>query len=158
MSLNERLQQTTDATTWPGKIPMNYLYTAGRAGEKFFRTIKDKGAFIGTKCGKCGGVYVPARIFCEKCFERIEGNVVKVPNRGVVHTFTVCHEDYQEKAKAKPSIVALIRLEGTIGGLMHWIGAVKPEQVHIGMRVKAVFKPKTQRKGGILDIKHFVPA
>lgn len=157
MSLIERLQNNVEATYWPGKIPMSYVYTAGRAGEEFFRTLMTKGRFIGAKCKKCSTVYLPPRIFCEKCFERIEGNYVSVKSRGVVHTFTICHETYNEQPKKKPSIVAMIRLEGTDGGLMHWLGEVNAEDCEIGMRVEAILKPKDQRKGGILDIKYFRP-
>jgi len=156
MALIERLQNTTDATHWRGKIPMNYVYTAGRAGEEFFKNLK-RGRFIGARCRDCETVYFPPRIFCEQCFERIEGNWIKVPNRGVVHTFTVCHETYDEQPKDKPSIVAFILFEGTDGGLMHWIGDVDPEECYIGMPVTAVLKPAKQRKGGILDIKYFKP-
>jgi hypothetical protein len=31
MALIERMQKTTDATRWHGKIPLNYVYT-GRPG------------------------------------------------------------------------------------------------------------------------------
>jgi uncharacterized OB-fold protein len=157
MALIERIQDTRDAGYWTGRIPLNYVYTAGRAGEMFFRKLKDQGKFTGASCPKCSRVYLPARIFCERCFERLEGNVVDVPNSGVVETFTVCHETYDEKHK-QPTIVAFIRLDGTDGGLMHWLAKIDPEEVFIGLPVKAVFKPKAQRVGSILDIEHFVPA
>ncbi len=156
MALIERIENTPDATNWPGKIPLNYIYTAGRAQEVFFSRIRDAGRFTGARCTKCGTVYLPARIFCERCFERIEGNWVNLPNRGLVETFTVCHETYDEQPK-DPTIVAFIGMEGSDGGLMHWLSGVEPEDVYIGMPVKAVFKPKGKRKGGILDIEHFVP-
>jgi len=157
MALIERLQLNIDATCWPGKIPMNYVYTAGRAGEKFYKAIKEKGEFIGARCENCNVVYLPPRIFCERCFSRIEGNYVTVPSRGVIHTFTLCYEDYQEKLKGGASIVAFIKMDNTIGGLMHWISGVRVDEIRIGMPVKAVFKSKKDRSGGILDIKHFIP-
>jgi hypothetical protein len=155
MSLIERLQDTTDATFWPGKIPMNYVYTAGRAGDVFFKRLRDKGTFIGARCEMCDTVYLPPRIFCERCFERIEGKWVNLKNRGVVHTFTVCHETFKEEPK-KPSIVAFVKLEGADGGLFHRLDA-DPEDVYIGMPVEAVLQPAKKRKGGILDIKCFKP-
>ena len=156
MAQIERMQDTRQANFWPGKIPMNYVYTAGRAGELFFQKLK-QGKFTGAKCDKCGTVYMPARIFCERCFERIEGNWVNAPNAGVVESFTVSHETYDEKPH-KPTIVALIRLDGTDGALCHWLAKIDPEEVFIGLPVKAVFKPKGKRVGSILDIEHFVPA
>ena len=158
MALIERFQNTSDITHWRGQIPMNYVYTAGRGNDLLFKAIMEKGKFVGTRCDKCGIVYLPPRIYCERCFERIEANTVSVPNKGVIHTFTVCNETYNETIKAEPSIVALIRFEGTIGGLMHWIEGVAPEECYIGMPVKAVLKPKGKREGGILDIECFKPA
>lgn len=157
MALIERIQDTRAAGYWPGRIPMNYVYTAGRAGEVFFRKLKDQGKFTGAQCPKCSTVYLPARMFCERCFERIEDHYVEVPNLGVVETFTVCYETYDEQPK-QPTLVAFIRLDGTDGGLMHWLAKIDPQEVFIGLPVKAVFKAKAQRTGSILDIEHFVPA
>jgi len=102
MALIERLDVTTKATHWKGAIPMNYIYTAGRAGDEFLRRLRDKGELSGTACAACGVVYVPPKTFCERCFARIEADVVPVKARGVVRTFTVCHETYDEKEKSSP--------------------------------------------------------
>ncbi len=158
MALIERLQHTTDATHWRGRIPMNYVYTAGRAGEHFFQTLKSKGKFTGIKCEKCDQVYVPPRIFCESCFGRLDGEYVTLGNTGVVQTFTFCHETYNGQPKDQPSIVAAIALDGADTVLMHWLGEVEPEDCYIGMPVEAVFLPPAQRTGSILDVKHFRPA
>ena len=157
MALIERMDLTTETNHWRGEIPMNYVYTAGRGHDLFFTNLRDKGKFVGTRCEACGIVYLPPSLFCERCFERIEGNTVEIPNQGVVKTFTVCHETYQGERKAEPSIMALIQMEGTVGGLIHRIGKVAPEACTIGMPVKAVLKGKSKRVGGILDIEHFVP-
>jgi uncharacterized OB-fold protein len=158
MALIERLQKNIDAGNRRGEIPMNYVYTAGRALDEFFKTIRDKGEFIRAKCTNCNLVYLPPRIYCERCFSKTEEKYVNVPNKGIIHTFTVCHETYQEEHKDTPSIVALIKMENSSGGLLHWIGEVEPEKCYIGMPVQAVFKPKKDREGGILDIKYFKPS
>jgi uncharacterized OB-fold protein len=157
MALVERHQRVDKVTGWPGQIPLNYLYTCGRAGERFLSALKTKGRILGTRCVKCGITYVPPRIYCERCFARLEGSYLEVPSRGTVHTFTICHEDYRGERKDSPSIVAMVRLDGTDGGLVHWLGGVEPGDVHIGMAVEAVFKPQRSRTGSILDISHFKP-
>jgi uncharacterized OB-fold protein len=156
MALIERYQRTPDITYWQGQIPMNYVYTVGRAGEKFFRELI-KGKIFGARCDGCNLTYVPPRTYCERCFERLEGYYVDVGTRGAVHTFTQCYENYDETRKESPTIVAVVRIDGTQGGLVHRIGEVDFEDVHIGMPVKAVFKAKKDREGSILDIKHFKP-
>jgi uncharacterized OB-fold protein len=37
------------------------------------------------------------------------------------------------------------------------MGEVAPEDVEIGMQVEAVFKPKNERSGSILDVEYFRP-
>jgi uncharacterized OB-fold protein len=44
-----------------------------------------------------------------------------------------------------------------MGGIMHMLGQVDPQEVHIGMRVKAVWKPPDERQGSITDIRYFKP-
>ncbi len=157
MALIERYQKTTDISYWEGKIPMSYVYTVGRAGEKFFREMMN-GKIFGAKCDSCNITYVPPRTYCEKCFDRLEDHYIDVGGKGTIHTFTECHETYDGTKRGKPSIVAMIRIDGTKGGLVHWLGETNFKDVYIGMPVEAVFKTKKDREGSILDIKYFRPA
>jgi uncharacterized OB-fold protein len=42
-------------------------------------------------------------------------------------------------------------------GFMHYFGDMKPEELYIGMKVQAVWKPENERVGAITDIIHFKP-
>jgi uncharacterized OB-fold protein len=156
MALIERHQKTTEVSYWEGQIPMSYIYTVGRGGEKFFNQMKE-GKITGAKCSACNLIYVPPRIYCEKCFARLEDSYLDVSPKGKVHTFTVCHEKFDGSRKEESSIVAVIRLDGTDGGLVHYLGEVKPEEIVIGMPVEAVFKGAADRKGDLFDIQYFRP-
>jgi hypothetical protein len=48
-------------------------------------------------------------------------------------------------------------LDGGDGGLVHRLGEVAPDELEIGMRVEAVFKPRAEREGSINDIRYFRP-
>lgn len=156
MALLERLEKTTEVSYWKGQIPMSYIYTAGRAGERFLRELIN-GKIYGTRCASCKVTYVPPRIYCERCFARLEDYYVDVGTKGTVHTFTQCYETYEAKRKEKPSIVALIKIDGTDGGLIHWLDEIIFDDVYIGMPVEAVFVNKKDRTGSILDIHYFKP-
>ncbi len=158
MALTERLQDTRDVGYWTGEIPLNYVYSYGRAGEVFFRNLKDKGTLLGARCEACDITYAPPRIYCENCFARLENNYVELGTFGTVHTFTVLHKNLNGSAKAKPAIMAMIRLDGSDGGMVHYLGEVDPVDVRFGMKVEAVLKPENERKGAIDDIKYFKPA
>ena len=157
MALTERLQKTTQVGYWEGEIPLEYVYTCGRAGEAYFRRLMEKGAFLGARCDRCQIIYVPPRIYCEKCFQRLEDSYVEVGSRGMVHTFSVLYKNLDGSVKEEPVVMAMIRLDGAYGGVVHYLGEVKPEEVQIGLVVEAVLKPKKERQGSITDIKYFKP-
>jgi hypothetical protein len=157
MALTERIQKTTDVGYWTGEIPLEYIYTCGRAGEIFFRSLKDKGVFTGAKCEKCDVVYVPPRIYCEQCFERLEDNYMEVEGVGEVYTFTVLTKNLDGTKKDKPEIMAFILLDGADGGVIHRLGECGLEDVGIGVVVEAVLKPEPEREGSINDIRYFRP-
>ena len=142
---------------WYGDMEVeSHIYTLGLAGERFFKTLKDKGKLLASRCPRCGDLTVPARAFCEICFsETIE--YVELDAEGIVDTYTAVSIDLNGKDLDKPIIVAFIRFPGARGGLVHRLGEIDPEKVHIGMRVRAVFKPKEERTGSINDIKYFMP-
>ncbi|MGD1994551.1 MAG: OB-fold domain-containing protein, partial [Anaerolineae bacterium] len=83
---------------------------------------------------------------------------VDVPSTGRVHTFTVVHIDLDGNPLPEPRIVAFVQLDGTDGGLVHFLDEVERDQVCIGMCVEAVFKDQAERKGSITDIAYFKPA
>lgn len=139
---------------WQDELPVTSRYTLGIAGERFFREIKDNGRIMGTHCTKCNRTYVPAAAFCERCLSELN-EWLDVGSNGNIHTFTVMYESYTGAPLDYPVIVAFIRIGD--GGIIHRLGEVSPEEVRIDMPVEAVFRPKEQRAGSILDIEYFRP-
>lgn len=156
MAITEKITKTTTPTYWEGEIPVNYVYTYGLAGEAFFRAVKDKGTFLATRCDACDVSFVPPKIYCDRCMEKLE-KYIDVGTIGRIETFTVSFKNMDGSDKTKPRILAMIRIEGTDGGLVHYIEGIKIEDIGLGMPVKAIFKPKSQRKGSIEDIIGFGP-
>jgi uncharacterized OB-fold protein len=134
----------------------DYIYTLGLAGEKFFTEIKDNGRFFGAKCKRCGVTYMPPRLYCEKCFEKLT-EWVNLGTKGSVFTFTVAYVNIDGAKLKIPVIYALIKFADAEGGLVHKLGEVKPHEIKIGMPVEAVLKPQSERKGNINDINYFKP-
>jgi hypothetical protein len=139
---------------WLDEMPVSSRYTAGLAGERFLRALKEEGVIYGTRCQSCEITYVPARLFCERCMGELS-EWVDMGIQGEVHTFTLVFENLDGGLKDYPEIVAFIRFGD--GGLVHRLGAVSLEEVHIGMPVEAVFRPPQEREGSILDIAYFKP-
>jgi len=154
MSL-EKITNPFNARHWLGDMETDYLYTLGVAGERFFKELKSKGKIMGAKCSNCNIVYVPPKMYCERCFEKLE-EWVDIGKKGVIHTFTIVTIDVDGSKLEKPVIYALIKFDGTHGGIIHKIG--ETDTVCIGTKVEAVLKPPNQRKASINDIKYFKPA
>ncbi|HID87902.1 MAG TPA: Zn-ribbon domain-containing OB-fold protein [Anaerolineae bacterium] len=152
----EPISHATEARACFGEIPIESLYTVGIAGERFFREIEERARFVGTRCEACDITYVPPRLYCERCFAQLD-DWVEVGIQGRVYTYTILHLALDGSRLEEPAIVAFVQLDGADGGLVHRLGEVEPDQVEIGMRVEAVFKPEAEREGSILDIKWFRP-
>ncbi len=156
MSILEKPDRNIDAVAVEGDIPIQSRYTYGLAGEKFFREIMDNARLLGTRCENCEYTYVPPTLFCERCFAKLE-DWVEVGPEGTVQSFTVLLEDLDGSPLAEMEIMALIQLDGADSVLVHRLGDVGLDELAIGMRVTAVFKPPKEREGSILDIVHFAP-
>jgi uncharacterized protein len=152
MTLLERDPQAPPV--WLDNMPVTSRYTFGLAGERFFRSLAEESKILGTRCMKCEHTYVPATSFCERCLGKLD-NWVDVGTVGQVHTFTLLYQNVDGSMRKSPEIIAFIRFGD--GGIVHKLQEIDPDAVVIGMQVEAVFKPKEERQGNILDITHFRP-
>jgi acetyl-CoA C-acetyltransferase len=120
-----------------------------------------KGKIRGSYCSRCDRMLVPARSFCELCNLRSVDRYYDLPDTGVVQTYTISHVDWASAPlpDGEVNVFAVIAIDGAGEhmGLVHLLGEVAPDDVEIGMRVKAKWKPKNQRKGTVTDIVHFIP-
>ena len=154
MAITRKLQKTTEASSFPGAIPMNYKYTAGTAGEEFFRALKNQGKLLAAACPECGFTYLPARAFCERCFARCE-TFFDAGLKGTLMAHTVSFEGFKGEPLDEPVYYGLINIHGTDTTLVHRMGGKNIDGMCIGCEVKAVLTPKTKRTGHITDISHF---
>lgn len=155
MTIKERIKKPEDFKYIYGNFPVEYLYTAGTALEPFFKTIRDKGKFTGTKCNTCDITYVPPTTFCERCFARLD-KIENVSNEGIIESFTTSYLDVDGNRLKEPEVWGLVKLKGASTTLVHKL-LCKPENARIGMKIVAKFKPQNKRVGGIEDIEGFTP-
>jgi len=152
----EQITQVDDLSYWRGEIPVSFAYTMGVAGERFFRELRDNARLLGSRCDACNYTYLPPRLYCERCFAALE-RWLEVGPRGTVEAVTAAHLDLEGRPLAQPIVLALIRLDGADGLLVHKLGGAKAAEVSIGQRVEPVFQPRRRRQGSILDIRYFRP-
>ena len=154
--LREEELERSDVLTVSYQPMARYAWATGIAISRFLRGLKE-GEIVGTKCDQCGRVAVPPRIFCEWCFRR-SGTWIKLPDTGIVNTFSISYISTDTTRVKTPTIPAVIQIDSAgNAGFLHLIGDVKPEDVKIGMHVKAVWLEPEKRKGSITDIRYFKP-
>lgn len=143
-----------DVWIYHGQIYIPNTYSAGAVGSRFLIELRDKKRIMGTRCPTCNRVYVPARSICKDCFGQLD-EWAEVSDKGTLLTYSVCHQASPVQPVEPPIIYGIVQLDGADTGFVHMLGEVDPEQLRIGMRVRAVFKG--EREGSILDIKYFKP-
>ena len=134
-----------------------YAWDAGVAIGRFLAELKN-GRLVGRECHRCRRIVIPPRMFCEQCF-RPTDRWVYLEDSGRVNTYSISYLRWDATRVAEPSLPAVIEIDGASKGMgiLHLLGEVKPEDVQVGMRVKAVWKPPRQRQGSIRDIRYFKP-
>jgi uncharacterized OB-fold protein len=139
------------------KLHGDFAWDTGIAIGRYLEGLKD-GLIIGSRCSTCRKTVVPPRTVCEWCYHPMT-EFVTLEDTGIVNTFSLCYVTWDVKRIKEPEIAAVIEIDGAspLHGIMHILGEVNPEEVYIGMRVKAVWKPPEERQGAITDILYFKP-
>jgi len=156
MPILEKIVKSEDAKHWADSIPLEFHYTAGVAGEEFLRELKDNGRLIASKCPKCKNSYVPARMYCATCFVETKDRH-NITSQGEVYSFAVVDRDRSGKKLTKPAVIALVKFQGTKGGIVHLLDVESPKEASIGMKVAPVLRERSERTGSLSDILVFKP-
>ncbi|MCK4897223.1 MAG: Zn-ribbon domain-containing OB-fold protein [Anaerolineales bacterium] len=135
----------------------DFAWDTGVAIGRYLASLKE-GIILGSHCSTCRKTVVPPRTVCEWCFRPMD-EFVPLQDTGTVNTFSLCYVTWDVKRIKEPEIPAVIEIDGAspLHGIMHMLDEVDPQAVHIGMRVKAVWKPAEERQGSITDILYFKP-
>jgi uncharacterized OB-fold protein len=136
----------------PGDLPVKFRYTPGVGATAFFEALRDRGVLLGSRCTSCAVTYLPARLFCERCFAELTADTECGPG-GTLESFTVAHLGIDGEPLAEAVTWATVKLDGADTVMVHrLLSAPKPE---IGMRVRVVVRE--QRTASIDDLEGFTP-
>lgn len=124
---------------------------------RFWRRLKNLYNLIGTHCENCNGYYYPPRNICPECRRGGLMKPYKFQDRGEVLTYTIVHSSTKDFGKQTPYILAIIKLNE--GPRLTSQVICDPEDIHIGMKVKSVFRRLGEEsdKGMIYYGTKFVP-
>ena len=101
---------------------------------------------------------VPPRTFDELSWTPID-DLRELPGTGTVNTFSLSMVNWDASRRDEPQMPAVIELDGASPGMgiLHMLDEVEPDDIEIGMKVEAVWKPAGEREGAITDILYFRP-
>jgi uncharacterized OB-fold protein len=136
-------------------IELDYLYAASPE-ESLFYTSLSEGKLVGQRCPTCGKVYIPPRSACP-ADGTPTAEEVELPDIGTVTTFCIVNVPFMGQRITPPYVSAYVLLDGADIAFLHLILDVPAEEVRMGMRVKAVWKPKDEWGTTIENISHFAP-
>jgi uncharacterized protein len=136
-------------------VQLHYQHSASAEESRYLRGLKE-GRVVGQRCPACGKVYVPPRGACP-----VDGvpttTDVELPDRGIVTTFCVVNVPFQGQRVPSPYVAASVLLDGADIAFQHLILGCEPADVRMGMRVRAVWKPREEWGTTSENISHFEP-
>jgi len=150
----EKIARPEQIRRWDGDMPVRHRYAPGVAGDAFFTALKERGVLLGSRCESCAYTYVPARLFCERCFAELSADTEVGPG-GELVSFTIVFQGIEGEPIDRPETLGAVRLDGADAVLIHRVLEPGEEPLEIGERVEVVVKPETHRMGSILDIDGF---
>ena len=136
-------------------ISLDYAFSAGQSASRFLRAIA-QGKLLGQRCPVDGRVYFPSRGACPQHGVVFSDEVIELPDKGTLVTFSIVRVPSESIPLELPYVTANVVLDGSDSILMHVLDA-KLEDVRMGMRVQAVWKPKEEWTTSTANIMYFRP-
>lgn len=136
-------------------VSLDYLYAASPEESAFYRGLNE-GRIVGQRCPTCQKVYVPPRSACP-ADGTPTAEEVEVSQTGTITTFCIVNVPFLGQKITPPYVSAYVLLDGADIAVLHLILGVPAEEVRMGMRVKAVWKPQEEWTYSLENIDHFEP-
>ncbi len=136
-------------------IRLGYDHTVSPGEDAFLRGLAE-GRLVAQRCPACGKVYLPPRGACPTCGVPTQTEV-ELSDTGIVTTFCVVNVPFQGQQVPTPYVAASVLVDGADIAIQHLILGCSPDEVRMGMRVRAVWKPRAEWTTSMRNIDHFEP-
>ncbi|WP_223177909.1 Zn-ribbon domain-containing OB-fold protein [Pseudohalioglobus sediminis] len=136
-------------------VYLKYNFTAGAGPARFLSQVKN-GKLTGQRCPRCQQVYIPPRGSCAACGVATEEELV-LPDKATVQSFTIVSIPIPNNPIKPPYIIANLVLDGANISFIHLMSECVNEDVRIGQRVQAVWKPEEEWDYSMDNIRYFKP-
>jgi uncharacterized protein len=156
---DSKLPETEDGTVLFGVDPIiikhhyevDYIHSYAQDSPFFVGLTKRR--LLGSRCDSCGYIFATPRGHCMECGAKTAW--FELPLKGKVHTFTTCFFGGEAFLKETPFTLILVEFDNVNTLFLSRLIGVEPDNVRIGMGVKAKFVRNCKFKP--TDV-YFVPA
>jgi hypothetical protein len=145
----------TPVTMLTVPIHLRFQHSASTGESRYLRGLAE-GKLLGQRCPACEKVYIPPRGACptDGVPTREE---IELPDSGIVTTFCVVNVPFLGQRLKPPYVAAYILLDGADIAFLHLVLGCAADEVRMGLRVKAQWKPRDQWGTTLENIDHFAP-
>jgi uncharacterized protein len=136
-------------------IEMTIQHTASHEESAYLRAIAE-GKLLGAKTSENGKVYFPPH-GADPATGQPTNEFVELPDKGTITTFAIINIPFKGQRIKPPYVAAYVLLDGADIPFLHLVAEVDAQEVRMGMRVEAVWKPREEWGLGIDNIEYFRP-
>ncbi len=144
-----------DVTMITTPVHLSYQHSASPEESRYLRGLAE-GKLLGQRCPACEKVYIPPRGACPTDGVPTEEEV-ELPDHGIVTTFCIVNVPFLGQRIKPPYVAAYILLDGADIAFLHLVLGCAADEVRMGMRVEAAWKPRDAWGTTLENIDHFRP-
>jgi len=127
----------TEIALMPSPVRLGYTVTAGKHLTHYLKGFEVK-EIRGGRCPECNKIYLPPRGSCPTCGVPADAHVL-VKDTGTVTTFCIIRIPFDAAPFPPPYAAVAVLLDGADVPIFHLLRGIAPEEVRMGMRVRAVW-------------------
>lgn len=135
-------------------IALSVMHSATQEESWYLEGLK-AGKLLGGRV-TTGEVYFPPRVASPADGSRTVEQV-EVADTGTITTFCIVNVPFLGQQITPPYVAAYVLLDGADIPFLHLILDIPAEEVRMGMRVKAVWRPESEWEHTLRNVSHFAP-
>ncbi|MFC9892765.1 Zn-ribbon domain-containing OB-fold protein [Nocardia sp. NPDC127579] len=137
-------------------VDLHYSHNASPQETVYLRGLAE-GKLLGARSGAGDKVYFPPR-GANPTNGLPTDDYVELSDHGTVTTFCIVNVPFLGQRIKPPYVAAYVLLDGADIPVLHLVLGCAATEVRMGMRVKAVWKPREEWGFGLSNVDHFEPS
>ena len=137
-------------------VELHYQHSASPEESRYLRGLAE-GRLLGQRCPACGKVYIPPRGACPTDGVPTDGRGRAARHAASSRRSASSTCPFLGQRIEPPYVAAYVLLDGADISFLHLVLGCAADEVRMGMRVEAVWKPREEWGTTLENIDHFRP-